>query len=36
MNSTLNAAKGMILGTWTVDEDEEELLNSMDLQNLDL
>jgi hypothetical protein len=36
MNSTFNAAKGMILGTWTVDEDEEELISSMDLNNIDL
>ena len=36
MNSTLNAAKGMILGNWKVDEDEEECYFSNDLNKLDL
>ena len=36
MNSTLNAAKGMILGNWTVEDDEEEYFFSNDLSKLDL
>lgn len=32
----MNSAKGMILGSWKVDEDEEELINNMDLNKLDL
>ncbi len=36
MNSTMNAAKGMILGNWKVEDDEEEIFFSNDLQKLDL
>lgn len=36
MHSTLNAAKGMVLGNWKVDEDEDAYLFSMDLQKIDL
>ena len=36
MHSTMNAAKGMILGNWKVEEDEDAYLFSMDLQKIDL
>jgi hypothetical protein len=32
----MNAAKGMILGNWKIDEDEDAYLFSMDLQKIDL
>jgi hypothetical protein len=32
----MNVAKGMILGNWKVDEDEDEFYFSMDLQKIDL
>jgi len=35
VGTTLNAAKGMILGNWQVEEDEEELF-SKDLNQIDL
>ena len=34
-NSTLNAAKGMILGNFHIDEDDEELF-SQDLSKIDI
>lgn len=36
MNSTLNAAKGMILGNWKVNEEEEDIIKTTDLNKLDL
>jgi hypothetical protein len=36
MNSAFNAAKGMILGNWNVEDEEDDLYFSMELHKLDL
>lgn len=36
VNTALNCARGMVLGNWSMDEEEDEILLNMDLNKIDL